>query len=140
MIFYDDGYTQYVYHKNVRLVCHVSEDVWDDVHPGSREFIQKYLTQCFINRPMVRTEKGKMICTELNGKWISARVVDIDCSLIQMQFEEPTSHTEWIYRGSMRLRPVVKEHEESLQKDAGAAISPLISVSYFKANGLKFFV
>ena len=88
---------------------------------------------------MVQTQKGQSMTTESNGKWIYARVVDIDCSLIQMQFEEPTSHTEWIYRGSMRLRPVVKEHEESLQKDAGAAISPLISVSYFKANGLKFF-
>ncbi|XP_054737558.1 histone-lysine N-methyltransferase eggless isoform X1 [Anastrepha obliqua] len=117
LIFYDDGYTQYVSHKDVRLVCNVSEHVWEDVHPASREFIQKYLTQYSINRPMVQTQKGQSMTTESNGKWIYARVVDIDCSLIQMQFEGPKSHTEWIYRGSLRLGPVFKEYQKTLQKD-----------------------
>uniref|UniRef100_A0A0A1XE45 Histone-lysine N-methyltransferase eggless n=1 Tax=Zeugodacus cucurbitae TaxID=28588 RepID=A0A0A1XE45_ZEUCU len=117
LIFYDDGYTQYVSHKDVRLVCNVSEYVWEDVHPASREFIQKYLTQYSINRPMVQTQKGQSMTTESNGKWIYARVVDIDCSLIQMQFEGPKSHTEWIYRGSLRLGPVFKEYQKTLQKD-----------------------
>ncbi|XP_011202233.3 histone-lysine N-methyltransferase eggless [Bactrocera dorsalis] len=117
LIFYDDGYTQYVSHKDVRLVCNVSDHVWEDVHPASREFIQKYLTQYSINRPMVQTQKGQSMTTESNGKWIYARVVDIDCSLIQMQFEGPKSHTEWIYRGSLRLGPVFKEYQKTLQKD-----------------------
>ena len=89
---------------------------------------------------MVQTQKGQSMTTESNGKWIYARVVDIDCSLIQMQFEGPKSHTEWIYRGSMRLGPVFKEHQKSMQKDSGATISRLPRVSSFKANGLKFFV
>ncbi|XP_037949862.1 histone-lysine N-methyltransferase eggless [Teleopsis dalmanni] len=116
LIFYDDGYTQYVQHKDVRLVCHTSENVWEDVHPASREFIQKYLTQYSINRPMVQTHKGQNMNTESNGKWIYARVMDIDCSLVLMQFEGAKSHTEWIYRGSLRLGPVFKEYQKSLEQ------------------------
>ncbi|XP_046809428.1 histone-lysine N-methyltransferase eggless [Lucilia cuprina] len=125
LIFYDDGYTQYVYHKDVRLVCHVSDCVWEDVHPASRDFIQKYLTQYSINRPMVQTQKGQSMNTESNGYWLHARVVDIDCSLVLMQFEGSKSHTEWIYRGSLRLGPVFKEYQKSLQKNSNMPVSRL---------------
>ncbi|XP_075165792.1 SET domain bifurcated histone lysine methyltransferase eggless [Haematobia irritans] len=125
LIFYDDGYTQYVYHKDVRLVSFVSENVWEDVHPASRDFIQKYLTQYSINRPMVQTQKGQSMNTESNGYWLHARVVDIDCSLVLMQFEGSKSHTEWIYRGSLRLGPVFKEYQKSLQKNSNLPVSRL---------------
>ncbi|XP_037896353.1 histone-lysine N-methyltransferase eggless [Glossina fuscipes] len=125
LIFYDDGYTQYVYHKDVRLVCQVSENVWEDVHPTSRDFIQKYLTQYSINRPMVQTQKGQSMSTQSNGYWLHARVIDIDCSLVLMQFEGTRSHTEWIYRGSLRLGPVFKEYQKSLQKHTNVPVSRL---------------
>uniref|UniRef100_A0A1A9X4V2 Histone-lysine N-methyltransferase eggless n=1 Tax=Glossina brevipalpis TaxID=37001 RepID=A0A1A9X4V2_9MUSC len=125
LIFYDDGYTQYVYHKDVRLVCQVSENVWEDVHPASRDFIQKYLTQYSINRPMVQTQKGQSMSTQSNGYWLHARVIDIDCSLVLMQFEGTRSHTEWIYRGSLRLGPVFKEYQKSLQKHTNVPVSRL---------------
>ncbi|XP_055385314.1 histone-lysine N-methyltransferase eggless [Condylostylus longicornis] len=108
LIFFDDGYTQYVHHRDVRLICEVSANVWDDIHPGSRDFIQNYLINYKKNRPMVQVKKGQSMVTELNGKWIYAKVVDVDASLIQMLFEGQKNHTEWIYRGSTRLGPLFK--------------------------------
>lgn len=53
LIFYDDGYAQYVYHQDVRLVYEQSESVWDDVHPHAKEFVQEYLNNYKKERPMV---------------------------------------------------------------------------------------
>ncbi|XP_068146589.1 histone-lysine N-methyltransferase eggless [Drosophila tropicalis] len=114
LIFYDDGYTQYVLHKDVRLVCQASEKVWEDVHPNSRDFIQKYVEKYSVDRPMVQCTRGQSMNTESNGTWLYARVIDIDCSLVLMQFEGDKNHTEWIYRGSLRLGPVFKETQNSL--------------------------
>lgn len=116
LIFYDDGYFQYVSHKDVRLVCQASENVWEDVHHQSREFIHNYLTQYAVNRPMVQTQKGQSMLVDYNGKWIYARVIDVDCSLVQMLFEGQ-SRSEWIYRGSTRLGPVYKESNNLAQKN-----------------------
>ncbi|XP_002048863.3 histone-lysine N-methyltransferase eggless [Drosophila virilis] len=114
LIFYDDGYTQYVQHNDVRLVCQASEKVWEDVHPGSRDFIQKYVEKYSVDRPMVQCTRGQNMNTESNGTWLYARVIDIDCSLVQMQFDDDKNHTEWIYRGSLRLGPVFKETQNAL--------------------------
>ncbi|XP_055917021.1 histone-lysine N-methyltransferase eggless [Eupeodes corollae] len=116
LVFYDDGYFQYVSHKDVRLVCQASENVWEDVHHQSREFIHNYLTQYAVNRPMVQTQKGQSMLVDYNGKWIYARVIDVDCSLVQMLFEGQ-SRSEWIYRGSTRLGPVYKESNNLSQKN-----------------------
>ncbi|KAH8253248.1 hypothetical protein KR032_004503, partial [Drosophila birchii] len=114
LIFYDDGYTQYVPHQDVRLVCQASEKVWEDVHPASREFIQKYVEKYSVDRPMVQCTRGQSMSTESNGTWLYARVIDIDCSLVLMQFEGDKNNTEWIYRGSLRLGPVFKETQNAL--------------------------
>ncbi|XP_052839483.1 histone-lysine N-methyltransferase eggless [Drosophila gunungcola] len=114
LIFYDDGYTQYVPHRDVRLVCQASEKVWEDVHAGSRDFIQKYVEKYSVDRPMVQCTRGQSMNTESNGTWLYARVIDIDCSLVLMQFEGDKNHTEWIYRGSLRLGPVFKETQNTM--------------------------
>ncbi|XP_021701076.1 titin homolog isoform X2 [Aedes aegypti] len=41
LIFFDDGYAQYVTHGDVRVVCEESKEVWLDIHPHSQEFIKK---------------------------------------------------------------------------------------------------
>ncbi|KAH8283494.1 hypothetical protein KR018_004143, partial [Drosophila ironensis] len=114
LVFYDDGYTQYVQHCDVRLVCQASEKVWEDVHPASRDFIQKYVEKYSVDRPMVQCTRGQSMNTESNGTWHYARVVDIDCSLVLMQFEADKSRMEWIYRGSLRLGPVFKETQNAM--------------------------
>lgn len=59
---------------------------------------------------MVQVKKGQRMVTEWNGKWLYARVIEMDASLVQMFFEEG-KRTEWIYRGSTRLGPLFREKQ-----------------------------
>lgn len=76
LVFFDDGYAQYVKHKKVLVVVECSKNVWEDVHPESRHFIRKYL-DTFPDRPMVKVQSGQVVKTEWNGKWWIARVVKV---------------------------------------------------------------
>lgn len=107
LIFFDDGYAQYVQHSQVHLVCEVSKAVWEDIHPDSKEFIKSYLQQ-YPERPMVKLQTGQVVKTEWNGKWWIANVVQVDGSLVKMHFSAD-KRTEWIYRGSTRLGPLYNE-------------------------------
>lgn len=110
LIFFDDGYAQYVQYENVRVVCESSKNVWESVHHSSSEFIQNYLKQFGTSRPMVQVRKNQRMTTESNGQWLYARVNDVDGSLVQMVFEE-NKRFEWIYRGSTRLGPLFREKQ-----------------------------
>lgn len=125
LIFYDDGYTQYVLHRDVRLVCQVSENVWEDVHSPCRIFLEKYLTDRSNQRPMVHAQIGQTMFAQWNGVWMQASVIDIDCSLILMQFQEPRNHIEWIYRGSLRLGPLFKAYQKNNTESTKAIVRPV---------------
>ncbi|XP_064635526.1 histone-lysine N-methyltransferase eggless-like isoform X2 [Lineus longissimus] len=107
LIFFDDGYAQYNEPKTVHQVFEQSFNVWEDIHPDSSEFIKSYLEQ-YPERPMVRLQKGQMVKTEWMGKWWTARVVEVDASLVKMFFDAD-KRTEWIYRGTTRLEPLYTE-------------------------------
>ncbi|MCL4140090.1 UNVERIFIED_CONTAM: hypothetical protein GTU68_049228, partial [Idotea baltica] len=107
LIFFDDGYAQYINHQNVRVVIQSSTHVWEDVAVKSRDFIKDYL-QTYPERPMVRLLKYKYIKTELDGKWWRAQVLEIDGSLVKMFFPA-LDRNEWIYRGSTRLSPLFEK-------------------------------
>ncbi|XP_037048662.1 histone-lysine N-methyltransferase eggless-like isoform X2 [Bradysia coprophila] len=113
LIFFDDGYAQYVTPDNLRLICSPSPNVWEDVYPDAAEFIKSYLEQYKTQRPMVQVKRGQRMITEWNSEWTHARVHDIDGSLVQMYFEN-AKRSEWIYRGSTRLGPLYKDRQ--LQK------------------------
>ncbi|KAK3591876.1 hypothetical protein CHS0354_005079 [Potamilus streckersoni] len=104
LIFFDDGYAQYCSSKEIFKVFEQSENVWEDVHPDSKEFIKEYLAQ-YPERPMVRLHKGQSVKTEWKGTWWNARVEEVDASLVLMYFAADKRH-EWIYRGSTRLEPL----------------------------------
>ncbi|XP_064090855.1 LOW QUALITY PROTEIN: histone-lysine N-methyltransferase SETDB1-like [Macrobrachium nipponense] len=104
LIFFDDGYAQYVHHDDIRVVTEASTCPWDDVSSDSREFIKEYL-QMYPERPMVRLQKGNFVKTEWNGRWWRAQVQEVDGSLVQMFFPVD-GRCEWIYRGSTRLSPL----------------------------------
>ncbi|XP_059056752.1 histone-lysine N-methyltransferase SETDB1-B [Achroia grisella] len=107
LVFFDDGYAQYVRHADARLVCEASPLVWEEVHQFSRDFVRQYLT-AYPERPMVRLHAGQSLKTEWNGRWWTSRVIKVDASLVQVHFEED-NRTEWIYRGSTRLAPLYLE-------------------------------
>ena len=57
---------------------------------------------------MVKLQKDQFIKTEWSGKWWTAKVKEIDASLVQMEFVA-IERVEWIYRGSSRLGPLYLE-------------------------------
>ncbi|XP_034249281.1 histone-lysine N-methyltransferase eggless isoform X2 [Thrips palmi] len=116
LVFFDDGYAQYVPHNKILVVCESSSNVWDDIHPDSREFIRKYLNQ-YPERPMVKLAPNQVVKTEWNGKWWIARVVEVDGSLVKMSFDAD-KRTEWIYRGSTRLHPLFNELSKQAEAQA----------------------
>ncbi|KAK2184505.1 hypothetical protein NP493_262g01000 [Ridgeia piscesae] len=107
LIFFDDGYAQYCFTRDVHQVVEQSANVWDDIHPDSSQFIQDYLNQ-YPERPMVRLQEKQMVKTEWKGKWWAAHVQRVDASLVQMYFDAD-KRVEWIYRGSTRLEPLYTE-------------------------------
>ncbi|CAI6356585.1 unnamed protein product [Macrosiphum euphorbiae] len=103
LIFFDDGWTQYAYHKNIRLVCVESPNVCDDVHENIRRFLKTYLRN-YPERLMVKFNKKQVVRAERNNAWCAAKVKNIDASLVQLKFLDiKVECTEWIYRGSNRL-------------------------------------
>ncbi|XP_011495749.1 PREDICTED: histone-lysine N-methyltransferase eggless [Ceratosolen solmsi marchali] len=107
LVFFDDGYAQYVKHKHIFLVCESSLRIWEDIPLESRDFVKKYM-ESYPERPMVKLQRGQVVKTEWNGKWWIARVREVDASLVQMHFDAD-NRTEWIYRGSARLGPLYLE-------------------------------
>ena len=83
LLFFDDGYASYIPHNDIRVVCRSSFNVWEDVHPNSKDFIQKYLNQ-YPERPMVKLTPGQVVKTEWDGKWWITRVLDVDASLVRV--------------------------------------------------------
>ncbi|XP_027838304.1 histone-lysine N-methyltransferase SETDB1-like isoform X2 [Aphis gossypii] len=106
MVFFDDGYTQYVNHKDIRLVCGEPTNISDDVHENIREFVKIYL-QKYPERLMVKFNKKQVVRAELDNRWVLAKVTNLDASLVQLKFLYVTNErTEWMYRGSNRLSPI----------------------------------
>ncbi|XP_015923380.2 histone-lysine N-methyltransferase SETDB1-B isoform X1 [Parasteatoda tepidariorum] len=107
LIFFDDGYAQYIYHHDIFAMCGQSNDVADDVHENLKEFIKAYL-QKYPERPMVKLQQNQITKTEYECKWWDTKVLDIDASMVKMYFIE-SHRTEWIYRGSTRLKLLFNE-------------------------------
>lgn len=109
LVFFDDGFVQYVHHDNVRLVCESPEKVWELIEePGARTFIEGYLKEFKKKRPIVQVRTGQRIQTEFANKWYNAVVSNVDGSLVQVFFDDVKRY-EWIYRGSTRLFPLYRK-------------------------------
>ncbi|XP_074026625.1 histone-lysine N-methyltransferase eggless [Leptinotarsa decemlineata] len=120
LIFFDIGYSQYVSYHCVNLVLETSPNVWEDVYVDSRAFIKKYLESQ--DRPMVKLAKDQTLRVEYKGKWWLCTVMSVDCSLVQVFFDN-LSRTEWIYRGSTRLSPMFKEEQAATNRHTGVRTS-----------------
>ncbi|XP_037043697.1 histone-lysine N-methyltransferase eggless-like [Bradysia coprophila] len=122
MIFFDDGCVRYVTPDNVRLICSPSPNVWEDVSHDAvaAAFIKSYLEQYKTERPMVQVKPGQKMLTQWRSEWKSARVANVDASLVHMHFED-VKRWEWIYRGSTRLGPLFKDNHQRQRRFAIAA-------------------
>lgn len=113
LVFFDDGYAQYVDVDKVFVMCGTSKHVWEDMYRDVQDFVRNYLDK-YPERPMLRLRKGQTVKTEWNGKWWMARVLTVDSSLVKMSFEAD-NRTEWIYRGSTRFAPLYTALNQSTQ-------------------------
>ena len=50
---------------------------------------------------ILKLNVGQTVSCEKDGKWLKARCLRVDCSLVKILFESDNT-TEWIYRGSTR--------------------------------------
>lgn len=104
LVFFDDGYAQYLSRNRMFTVLATSKNVWNDVAVDCQEFIKEYLQE-YPYRPLVCTKIGNTMQTEWNGSWWKSRVVAIDASLVKILFDID-KRSEWIYRGTTRLEPM----------------------------------
>lgn len=116
LVFFDDGYAQYVDIDKVFVMCGASKNVWEDMFQDVRDFVRNYLEK-YPERPMLRLRKGQTVKTEWKGDWWMARVLTVDSSLVKMSFEVDR-RTEWIYRGSTRFSPLYSALNQSVQNTA----------------------
>lgn len=117
LIFFDDGFAQYVKPASVRMVCAASSEVWRDVYADSASFIRQYLERYGEKRTLMQAKENQRINTEYQGKWLSARVIGFDGSLVNMQFDND-QRNEWIYLGSTRLWPVYQAEQQKRNQQA----------------------
>ncbi|XP_033105876.1 histone-lysine N-methyltransferase SETDB1-B-like isoform X2 [Anneissia japonica] len=132
LVFFDDGFAQYMDSDKIFNVYEASRFVWEDVHEDSREFIKEYLEK-YPERPMVRVSEGQVLKTEWKGSWWKTRVLKVQGSLVNMLFLVD-DRTEWIYRGSPRLEPL---HRELMAAEASRQAGKVIrgtSHTFLKRN------
>ncbi|CAL8104766.1 unnamed protein product [Orchesella dallaii] len=118
LIFFDDGYAQYVHQSDVFPVAEASPEVWVDVHNNSRDFIRDYVKK-YPNRHMIRPAVGSTLNVELNGSWIQAMIVEVDSSLMKVKYLKSNPEGveyEWVYRGSTRIGPLFMKMKQMESK------------------------
>lgn len=115
LVFFDDGHAVYVPQGGIRCVCDSNQ--WKNVHSNARNFIKFYLEQYFEHRyPTATVVIGTHVKTELLGEWKKCVVVDVDCNLAKIRFED-SGETEWLFTGSPRLEPVWRILMKKIIKD-----------------------
>lgn len=64
-------------HNNIRVVCEVSPNIGDDVHPDSRKFIRKYLSD-YPKRTMMKLAANQTVQMERGGEFqFNASIVSL---------------------------------------------------------------
>lgn len=130
LIFFDIGYSQYVDRAKVHLILETTKNVWDDVPVDARDFIKKYFESP--DRAVVKLSIGQSIKVEYNSKWYDCKVLNVDCSLVQVKYEA-ILREEWIYRGSSRLNPLYKEEMAARMRNTRKSV-----VNFIKKNIIFF--
>lgn len=76
----------------------------------------------------MKLQPDQIVKTEWKGKWWIARVIQVDASLVQMNFDAD-GRTEWIYRGSTRLAPLYIELLKANARQQGNKTHQLMSAN-----------
>ncbi|GAA6227261.1 histone-lysine N-methyltransferase SETDB1-B-like isoform X2 [Lates japonicus] len=102
LVFMDDHTPVYVGLPFLHLVCRPLEDVLENIPDNHHKcFIKQYLKD-WPYPHVTQYRVGQFLNAELNGVPQRCEVQVVDCSLIQVIFQD-NQQKEWIYRGSVRL-------------------------------------
>lgn len=103
LIFFDDGHTQYISMKYIKLVFGANNN-WKYAHQNARRFysyLMNTVEDVVIDEPLYHDE----IKIDFNCDWQWARVEEVDRSLIKVYFMEVNRY-EWIWIGSPRIETI----------------------------------
>ncbi|KAM9340151.1 histone-lysine N-methyltransferase SETDB1-B-like [Symphorus nematophorus] len=107
LVFFDDHVPMYVGLPSIHLVCRPLENALDDLPDGPhKNFMNQYLKD-WPYPHLTQYSVGQGLNVELNGVQQRCEVQVIDCSLVQVIFQE-NQHKEWIYRGSTRIEHMAR--------------------------------
>ncbi|XP_054462225.1 histone-lysine N-methyltransferase SETDB1-A isoform X2 [Anoplopoma fimbria] len=107
LVYLDDHMPVYVGLPLFHLVCRPLEDVVDDIPDGPhKSFMRQYLKD-WPYPHLTQYRAGQSLNVELHGAQQRCEVQLIDCSLMQVVFQD-NQHKEWIHRGSMRLEHMAR--------------------------------
>ncbi|XP_017283495.1 histone-lysine N-methyltransferase SETDB1-B [Kryptolebias marmoratus] len=107
LIFLDDHKSLYVSLPSVHLVCRPLDDNLDDISDGPHKCFMKQYLKNWPFPHLTHYKVGQSINVDVNGVLQKCTVDAVDCSLIQVVFEE-NGQREWIHRGSVRLEHMAK--------------------------------
>ncbi|KAM8841357.1 histone-lysine N-methyltransferase SETDB1-B-like isoform 2-T2 [Spinachia spinachia] len=102
LVFLDCALPLYVGLPFIHLVCRPLENVLDDIPDTTHKF---FMTRYLKDWPFPRVSQykpGQSLKVELNGAMQRCEVQVVDCSLMQLLFQE------WIHRGSIRLETMAR--------------------------------
>ncbi|XP_056256110.1 histone-lysine N-methyltransferase SETDB1-A [Seriola aureovittata] len=107
LVFLDDHTPVYVGLPLLHLVCRPLEDVLEDL-PDSfhKHFMKRYLKD-WPYPHLTQYRAGQSLNVELTGVQQRCEVQVVDCSLIQVVFQD-NQQKEWIHRGSLRLEHMAR--------------------------------
>ncbi|XP_013860509.1 histone-lysine N-methyltransferase SETDB1-A [Austrofundulus limnaeus] len=107
LIFLDDHSVLYVSLPALHLVCRPLDDTLEDILDNThKSFMKQYLK----NWPfphLTHYKMGQSINVDVNGVLAKCTVDAVDCSLMQVTFEE-NGQKDWVHRGSIRLEHMAK--------------------------------
>lgn len=111
LVFMDDHTPIYVALPSLHLVCRPLADPFEDILDEVHKAFMKDYVKVWPYPPQTHYKVGQKVNAELNGVQQRCEVKVVDCSLIQVDFLK-NQHTEWIYRGSIRLEHMFNVREK----------------------------
>jgi hypothetical protein len=111
LVFFDDGFAQYVTLDKIHLTYQKTIAL-DKQYSSMHQFLRSYFS-CYPKHLKLKVKKGDILDVERHGDILKAEVEQIDCSLMKLKFVEQSEKVvyEWLYRGNFRLIAIYEESQ-----------------------------
>ncbi len=130
-MFFDNGFARYI-ERNEAFLLFEPNDIPAHLDENHLSFLDAYFDR-YPQKTMAQLKINDILSAFYDNRWQITRVVDVDCSLVRLHFQE-TKHFEWLYRGSYRLytvyekfkpQKVVKRYTKQVQEPTDENHEPI---------------